>query len=136
MLSPSRPTTGGSQRSRRGWAWPLTIGCSTARSAAAGWATTASPADLTTGNSISIGSNTRTGWLAGAGIEWAVTNNWTVKVEYDYLGLGSASFIVPAGTLLPLVLTGDTFGGHRNVQEFKIGFNYLFNWGAPLAPPY
>jgi outer membrane immunogenic protein len=92
--------------------------------------------DLTTGNSISIGSNTRTGWLAGAGIEWAVTNNWTVKVEYDYLGLGSASFIVPAGTLLPSVLTGDTFSGHRNVQEFKIGFNYLFNWGAPLAPPY
>ena len=93
-------------------------------------------ADLTTGSSIGIGSNTRSGWLAGAGIEWAVTNNWTVKVEYDYLGLGSASFIVPAGTLLPSVLTGDTFSGHRNVQEFKIGFNYLFNWGAPLAPPY
>ena len=93
-------------------------------------------ADLTTGNSISIGSNTRSGWLAGAGVEWAVTNNWTVKVEYDYLGLGSRSFIVPAGTLLPSALDGDTFSGHRNVQEVKIGFNYLFNWGAPLAPPY
>jgi outer membrane immunogenic protein len=93
-------------------------------------------ADLTTGSSISIGSNTRSGWLAGAGIEWAVTNNWTVKVEYDYLGLGSRSFIVPAGAPLPAALIGDTFSGQRNVQEVKIGFNYLFNWGAPLAPPY
>ena len=93
-------------------------------------------ADLTTGSSISIGSNTRSGWLAGAGMEWAVTNHWTIKVEYNYLGLSSRSFIVPAGAPLPTVLFGDTLSGHRNVQEVKIGFNYLFNWGAPLAPPY
>jgi outer membrane immunogenic protein len=92
--------------------------------------------DLTTPGSISLGSNTRSGWLAGAGIEWAVTRNWTVKVEYDYLGLSSRSFIIPTGAPLPGALIGDTFTGNRNVQEVKIGFNYLFNWGAPLAAPY
>ena len=74
------------------------------------------------------GNNTG-GWLVGAGFEYAFTNNWTVKAEYDYLGLGSRTFIVPAGSPF---LVGDTFTtNNRNVQMFKVGFNYLFNWGAP-----
>jgi outer membrane immunogenic protein len=92
-------------------------------------------ADVATGASINIGSNTRSGWLAGAGIEWAITNNWTVKLEYDYLGLGSRSFTIPVGAPLSPLLIGDAFTGNRNVQEVKVGFNYLFHWGAPLAAP-
>jgi outer membrane immunogenic protein len=93
-------------------------------------------ADLTTGGSIDIGSGTRGGWLAGAGIEWAILNNWTVKLEYDYVGLGSRSFTIPVGAPLSPSLIGDTFPGSRSVQEVKVGFNYLFHWGAPLAAPY
>ena len=70
-------------------------------------------------------SNTRSGWLLGGGLEWAVTNNWTVKFEYDYLGLTSQSFTVP-GTAIP-VLAGDTFNfGNNNIQMVKLGINYLF----------
>jgi outer membrane immunogenic protein len=29
--------------------------------------------------------NTRTGWAAGAGIEWGITQNWTARAEYLYL---------------------------------------------------
>jgi len=28
-------------------------------------------------------SNTRTGWAAGAGVEWGLTQNWTARVEYQ-----------------------------------------------------
>ena len=65
----------------------------------------------------------------GAGFEYAFTNNWTVKLEYDYLGLGNRTFFVPATAPL---LAGDTLtSGNRNVQMVKVGVNYLFNWGAP-----
>jgi outer membrane immunogenic protein len=36
-------------------------------------------------------STTKTGWTAGAGIEYALTNNWSVKAEYLYVDLGSVS---------------------------------------------
>ena len=86
--------------------------------------------DLTTGTSITgFNNNTRSGWLAGAGVEWAFAHNWTVKFECDYLGLGSRTIVVPAGAPFPV---GDTFTLGRNVQEVKVGFNYLFNWGGPV----
>jgi len=37
------------------------------------------------------GSNTEDGWTAGAGIEYAISNNWSVKVEYLYYELGTES---------------------------------------------
>ena len=32
---------------------------------------------------------TQVGWTAGAGLEYALTDNWSVRAEYDYLGFGS-----------------------------------------------
>ena len=75
------------------------------------------------------GNNNTGGWLVGAGFEYAFTNNWTVKLEYDYLGLENRTFVIPATAP---ILGGDTFtSNNRNVQMVKVGFNYLFNWGAP-----
>jgi outer membrane immunogenic protein len=82
---------------------------------------------------ISCGNN-EAGWLVGAGIEYAFTNNWTVKLEYDYLGLGSRTISIPATAP---VFAGDTFtSSNLNVQMVKVGVNYLFNWGAPVAARY
>jgi Outer membrane protein beta-barrel domain/MOSC N-terminal beta barrel domain len=81
-----------------------------------------------TGASIT-GSNTNTnsGWLVGAGIEWALAPNWSVKIEYDYLGLNSQTFTAPAGGFL----AGDTFTtSNPNVQTVKVGANYLFKYGV------
>ena len=86
--------------------------------------------DVTAGVSItgSSNNNTRSGWLVGAGIEWAFANNWTVKAEYDYIGLGNRSFTVPAGAPF---LVGDTFttSGTNNVQMATVGVNFLFGGG-------
>ena len=81
-----------------------------------------------TGASIT-GSNTNTnsGWLVGAGIEWALAPNWSVKIEYDYVGLNSQTFTAPAGGFL----AGDTFTtSNPNVQMVKVGANYLFKYGV------
>jgi outer membrane immunogenic protein len=92
--------------------------------------------NLTTGVSFNCGTfngcgNNSGGWLVGAGFEYAFTNNWTAKIEYDYLGLGNRTFVIPA-TFPIVALAGDTFTSNsRNISMVKIGFNYLFNWGAP-----
>jgi outer membrane immunogenic protein len=85
-------------------------------------------ANLTTGASVSGGSSNTTGWLAGVGLEWAFWNNWTARVEYNYIGLNSRSFTVPFGSPF---LAGDTFNsGSNNVQTVTVGLNYLFNLGG------
>jgi outer membrane immunogenic protein len=84
--------------------------------------------DATTGASVATSSGgTNTGWVAGAGVEWAFAPHWTGKLEYDYVGLSSKSYTVPAGAP---VLANDTFStSSRNVQMVTAGINYLFNWG-------
>jgi opacity protein-like surface antigen len=42
----------------------------------------------------------RVGWTVGTGIERAIWNNWSVKVEYDYLDFGTRTTQVN-GTVLP-----------------------------------
>jgi outer membrane immunogenic protein len=62
--------------------------------------------------------------LLGGGIEYAITNNWSVKGEYNYIGLGNRNVVVP------VVVGGgvvDTFGtANRSVSLVKFGFNYSF----------
>ena len=83
---------------------------------------------LTCGNFTNCGNNNG-GWLVGAGFEYAFTPNWTVKAEYDYLGLGNRTLLIPATAPF---LAGDAFtSNNRNIQMVKVGVNYLFNWGAP-----
>jgi outer membrane immunogenic protein len=88
--------------------------------------------DLTTGREfVGDNSNTASGWLVGAGLEYAITNNWTVKLEYDYLKLPGRTFVLP-GVLIP-ALAGDTITSDHNVQMVKLGVNYLFNWGGGVG---
>jgi outer membrane immunogenic protein len=68
-------------------------------------------------------SQTRTGWTAGAGLEYALDRNWSAKVEYDYLGFGSQTLNL-ATPALPAYATNASL----NVQEVKAGINYHFNW--------
>jgi len=70
------------------------------------------------GASVS-GSNTRSGWLAGGGIEYGLSPNWTIKAEYDYLGMSNWS---NSGPFLP----GDTFSISRDINMFTVGVNYKF----------
>jgi len=81
--------------------------------------------NLTIGKSLpGPNNNANTAWLAGAGIEWAVTSNWTLKIEYDHSTLQNSPFVVPVTAPF---LASDTFAsGNRSVEMVKVGFNYLF----------
>jgi outer membrane immunogenic protein len=81
--------------------------------------------NVATGASVALSnSNTNVGWLVGGGFEYALTQNWTAKVEYDYLALNNASYSVT----IPSTAVVDTFtNGGRNVQTVTVGVNYLFN---------
>ena len=43
------------------------------------------------GNYDFEGLETRFGWTAGAGVEWAFWHNWSLRLEYDYYGFGTRS---------------------------------------------
>jgi outer membrane immunogenic protein len=70
---------------------------------------------------VSSNTMTRTGWTAGAGLEYALAQNWTAKIEYDYLGFGNQNFTFSTPTF-PAYTTNASL----NVQEVKAGINYKF----------
>jgi outer membrane immunogenic protein len=72
---------------------------------------------------------TRWGYAVGAGAEYALSNNWTVKGEYLYLDFGSFSHLLPDVTGV-----NPTFSWTNNMSfrehVVRIGTNYRF--GAPV----
>lgn len=84
-------------------------------------------------------SSTRVGWTAGAGLEWMVWQNWSLKAEALYYDLGKqtgstiiANPNVGAGTIF--TTTGATVRTRTDGIIARAGINYHFNWGAPLGP--
>jgi outer membrane immunogenic protein len=88
--------------------------------AGGGWVRdTVTLTDLTTGFSISQ-SDSKGGWLAGAGIEYGLSPQWTIRIEYDHLGLDSQTR--QGFTLNPF----DTFSVSRHFDMVTAGLNYRF----------
>jgi opacity protein-like surface antigen len=74
-------------------------------------------------------SSTRAFWVAGGGIEWAWTGNWTLKMEYLYLGLNDTYAVCGPGAVGGL---GANFCANHTlegVHTTKLGFNYKFSSG-------
>jgi outer membrane immunogenic protein len=69
------------------------------------------------------------GWVVGAGVEAAISGNWTAKLEYLYVDLGTQS-----------INTTDIDGAPFNVtnkvrdQIVRVGVNYRF--GGPVVAKY
>ncbi len=88
--------------------------------------------NVNTGQTVSFSNNqTNTGWTLGAGIEWAFVENVSAKLEYDYVGLSTASFAIP--TNFPngpggRVFANDVFANsNRNISMLTLGINVLFH---------
>ena len=75
------------------------------------------------GDSV-IGKKTLTGYAAGAGLEYALSPNWSVKGEYMHLGFGSASF---GTTSTNFVGAPSVFNMKADFDTGRIGINYRFN---------
>jgi outer membrane immunogenic protein len=68
---------------------------------------------------------TRTGWTAGGGVEWAFMPNWSLLVEYNHYGFGTnnLTFIDPTQPGSPAA-----FGVKQDFDAVKVGVNYRFGW--------
>jgi outer membrane immunogenic protein len=63
-------------------------------------------------------SSSYSGWTAGAGLEYALLNNWSVKGEWLYVDFGNGpSAVTGAGTI---------GGNHLTDNIFRLGVNYKF----------
>ncbi len=80
----------------------------------------------TPGFSISGSSSAmQVGWALGTGGEYALTNNWSVKLEYLYIDLGSMSYPIVGAFSVPSHTTlTTTINTAQNV--IRVGLNYKF----------
>jgi outer membrane immunogenic protein len=67
----------------------------------------------------------RIGWTAGAGVEWAFADDWSVRLEYDYYDFGRP--------VVNMIDTGNGFMGpvayRQSTQTVKLGVNFHV-WSA------
>jgi outer membrane immunogenic protein len=79
---------------------------------------------------------TKGGWTVGAGLEGRIGGNWTAKIEYLYMDLGTINggpfatpIVAPGGALLAA-----NFSSRITDNIVRVGVNYHFN--APLVARY
>jgi outer membrane immunogenic protein len=84
---------------------------------------------LASANTIG-GTETRSGWLGGVGIEYAYDPCWSVKAEYNYMDFGTKT--------VTRYNANGSFATNIDVSEklnvAKVGINYKF--GGPLVAKY
>jgi outer membrane immunogenic protein len=81
------------------------------------------------------GSQNNWGWMAGIGLEYGLTENWSANIEYNYLGFGTKTVNLQGTncqqTFSPPNLTCTSisrpFDINQNMQLLKFGVNYHFN---------
>jgi len=67
-------------------------------------------------------SDWETGWTVGAGLEYALMRNWTVRVEADYVDFGSRA----AWTLSSVTASPMGFRFYDAELIARMGVNYKF----------
>jgi outer membrane immunogenic protein len=74
---------------------------------------------------------TKTGWTLGGGIEGLLGGNWTGKIEYLYLDLGTVSgaFVTPIVTTTGGFLSS-SFSSQITNHILRVGLNYRFGYSA------
>jgi outer membrane immunogenic protein len=81
-------------------------------------------------NTNVAGSETRTGWIAGVGLEWAFWNNWSAKIEFDHYDFGTKRVIL-FDPVHDFSVPADV---KQRIEAVKFGINYRFGWGKTPAP--
>ena len=77
-------------------------------------------------------STTRVGWTVGGGLEYAITNNWSVRAEYRYAQFGHSTVYANNSFVLPGLTAVGAFGNRTiNENRVQVGFSYKFDTAAP-----
>lgn len=72
------------------------------------------------GTSIDSSSKTHIGWTLGAGVEAAINQSLTAKIEYLHIDLGTQTYRTDLGSIL---INAD---GKMTAEIFRAGLNYRF----------
>lgn len=84
----------------------------------------------TTNFLLPLGSNTKVGWTVGAGFEYMIAQNWSVKTEYLYVDLGKDN--VDLGALAALagggggIIPAGALTEQSRMHVVRAGVNYHF----------
>src|SRR5665647_1841304 len=78
------------------------------------------------GNFISAPGQTQFDWTAGAGVEFAVSGNWSARLEYDYIDLSRRTVDLSAFGLPDVNVD-------PGIHLVKLGMNYRFGDTPPWA---
>jgi outer membrane immunogenic protein len=128
LTATTRTGVQGSIRGRLGYVWDRVLLYATGGVAFAGVeGTLYGPF----GGSVSS-STTRVGWTVGGGLEYAVTNNWSIRAEYRYAQFGHSSFAGDNAFAFPgLAAIGAIASRTTNENRVQVGFSYKFDTAAP-----
>ena len=74
-------------------------------------------------------SHTRVGYTVGGGVEYAFTNNWSLRAEYRYTDFGAFT-----DTLVNSTAGGVSVRHRETDNRVQAGFSYKFDTFSPLAP--
>jgi OOP family OmpA-OmpF porin len=78
-------------------------------------------------------SGVSTGYNVGAGAEFAVSPQFSIKAEYLYVNLGTIGYNVANDTVRSTLTNHVSFDNNENI--FRVGLNYHFNQPPPPPPP-
>ena len=72
-------------------------------------------------------SDTKTGWTAGGGVEYALDNRWSAKFEYLYYDLGSLLVDDTPIPIVPAKVPFETWVNFPLHGSVRVGLNYKLN---------
>jgi outer membrane immunogenic protein len=145
LTARTRAEIQGSIRGRLGIAWDRLLVYGTGGVAFGGFKTDfnifgpafVSPAGVPFGafGGTSNFSNTRVGWTVGGGIQYAITNNWSVRAEYRFTDWGRINNTLFSGDTFAVAFPGIGFVGNRRIQQnqVQVGFDYKFDLFGPFG---
>jgi outer membrane immunogenic protein len=92
-----------------------------------GWAFGSVRNTSTNGGLVDAFTVSKSGWTVGRGAEYAVSPNWSAKLEYRYTDLGDTARPAPTNGAAPYSVSNTS-------QAVTIGLNY--KWGGPPVSRY
>ncbi|MBM3552653.1 MAG: porin family protein [Alphaproteobacteria bacterium] len=77
-----------------------------------------------------------TGWTAGAGFEYAIARNWSLKAEWLYVDLGRQNYAINAfgGSVQDGFPANFSASSASATHLIRTGLNYRIDWPVPEGP--
>jgi outer membrane immunogenic protein len=84
---------------------------------------------------VGSASKTRFGWVGGGGVEYGLTGNWSMKLEYLYLDFGKFSYSSPNIGTPSANAPNDSWGTDVRAREhiLRVGVNYRLSDPSVVA---